>query len=249
MTILVIFPHPDDETVFAGGTIAKHVARGDRVIWICASYGERSGESIRRSARLFYILFLLVGIFRFLIHVQNLIIWWLSISRKLSKTLAEIRKFEAEKVAEIYGVQSLHFLDVPDMRFSENKEKIIQEITDHIKLYQPRIIYTLHLNGITGHPDHIALSKAVILAAKNISPENKLEIFGSAIPKKIVKKFHLPLMGVEDREISKEIILTESELSTKMQAINAYESQKYLWEIFLRKSAELLEKEYFTKLY
>lgn len=31
MLILVISPHPDDEVIGAGGTIARHVARGDEV--------------------------------------------------------------------------------------------------------------------------------------------------------------------------------------------------------------------------
>ena len=33
-TILVVAPHPDDETLGCGGTLLKHVARGDRVHWI-----------------------------------------------------------------------------------------------------------------------------------------------------------------------------------------------------------------------
>ncbi len=247
MKVLFIFPHPDDETIFAGGAIARHVAQGDSVVWICAGYGERSGESSRRSAHLFYVLFHLIRIFRFLINIQNLIIWWLSIFRKPNKTLLGIRKSEAEKVAKIYGVHSLHFLNVPDMQFPKNKENIVQKITGYIKSYKPQIIYTLHPNGITGHSDHIILSEAVILEAKNIAPDKKPEIYGATISKKVVKKFHLPLIGVEDIEISKEIKLAEPDLRTKKKAINAYKSQKYLWEIFLQKHSELLESEYFSE--
>lgn len=32
--VLVIAPHPDDETLGCGGTLLRHVARGDRVHWV-----------------------------------------------------------------------------------------------------------------------------------------------------------------------------------------------------------------------
>lgn len=33
-TVLVIAPHPDDETLGCGGTLLRHVARGDHVHWV-----------------------------------------------------------------------------------------------------------------------------------------------------------------------------------------------------------------------
>jgi len=39
MIILVIAPHPDDETIGAGGAIARHIARGDEVSWCIVTEG------------------------------------------------------------------------------------------------------------------------------------------------------------------------------------------------------------------
>lgn len=39
MIILIIAPHPDDETIGAGGTIARHIARGDEVSWCIVTEG------------------------------------------------------------------------------------------------------------------------------------------------------------------------------------------------------------------
>lgn len=44
MTILIISPHPDDESIGCGGTIVGHIAQGDRVDVIFLTSGEKGGH-------------------------------------------------------------------------------------------------------------------------------------------------------------------------------------------------------------
>ena len=39
MRVLAISAHPDDETIGAGGTLARHVAEGDEVFWCVVTQG------------------------------------------------------------------------------------------------------------------------------------------------------------------------------------------------------------------
>lgn len=50
-TVLVVAPHPDDETLGCGGTLLRHVAEGDRVHWLLATEMTDAFGAARRQAR------------------------------------------------------------------------------------------------------------------------------------------------------------------------------------------------------
>lgn len=53
MNILVISPHPDDESIGVGGTIAKHITEGDVVDVIFLTSGEKGGHGMKEDETMF----------------------------------------------------------------------------------------------------------------------------------------------------------------------------------------------------
>jgi LmbE family N-acetylglucosaminyl deacetylase len=48
--VLAVGAHPDDIELGCGGTLRKHVLKGDKVYYVIASLGERSGDKDKRQA-------------------------------------------------------------------------------------------------------------------------------------------------------------------------------------------------------
>jgi LmbE family N-acetylglucosaminyl deacetylase len=64
MKIIAIMAHPDDAEIWAGGTIAKHVRRGDEALIVCMSAAEASmrGEEAKKGAAVLGALVTFMGI-------------------------------------------------------------------------------------------------------------------------------------------------------------------------------------------
>ena len=48
--VLVVAPHPDDETLGCGGTLLRHVSEGDSVVWLIVTAMDQSKPSTRKLA-------------------------------------------------------------------------------------------------------------------------------------------------------------------------------------------------------
>jgi len=127
--LLAIFPHPDDESLGLGGTLAKYSAEGVETYLICATRGERgwTGPADEYPG------------------LQNL--------GKIRE--AELKC--ASSYLGLKETIFLDYID-GDVDLADPKE-IIAEIAHHIRRIQPHVVITFPLDGTYGHPDHIAISQ------------------------------------------------------------------------------------------
>lgn len=125
--IIVFAPHPDDETLGCGGTIAKKIAEGYEVLIIVMTDGSRA----------------------FLKEIGIS-------SNPTPEELKEIRKEEAKKATNILGVpeENLIFLDFVDGMLQEIMEDVEKKVAKILSENFPVEVYFPHKND--DHSDHRA---------------------------------------------------------------------------------------------
>lgn len=129
LKLLAIFPHPDDETLGLGSTLARYSSEGIETYLVCATRGERGWFDSEGPDPGFE------GVAR----IRE----------------AELR-CAAEHLG-LREVCFLDYID-GDVDQAK-PEEIIQKIATHIRRIQPQVVVTFPPDGAYGHPDHIALSQ------------------------------------------------------------------------------------------
>jgi LmbE family N-acetylglucosaminyl deacetylase len=127
-TILSIWAHPDDETYLAGGLMADAVDRGQRVVCVSFTAGERG--------------------------TSDPVAW-------PPARLGPVRRWEAAAAMAVLGVDDHRILGFPDGALAEHHHRgaaIVGMLLDQI---DPDTIVTFGPDGITFHPDHIAVHRWV----------------------------------------------------------------------------------------
>ncbi len=85
--------------------------------------------------------------------------------------LADIRTSEMESALTILGLKNHYWLDYPDGGCGGvNEAEAVKRISDLMRKFQPDTVITFAPDGLTGHPDHAAVSgwtrEAITLQAK-----------------------------------------------------------------------------------
>lgn len=129
LKLLAVFPHPDDESLGLGGTLAKYGAEGVETYLLCATRGERGWTGPEESNP---------GL------------------EALGRIREEELRCAAQTLG-LREVVFLDYLDgeVDQARPAE----IMGKIATHLRRIRPQVVVTFPLDGNYGHPDHIALAQ------------------------------------------------------------------------------------------
>ena len=144
LKLLAIFPHPDDETLGLGSTLARYAAEGIETHLVCATRGEMGWYDSEGPNPGFEG----VGLIR---------------TEELNSAAQHLG---------LHSVDFLDYID--GYVDKANPAEIIGKLVAHIRRIKPQVVVTFAPDGNYGHPDHIALSQftngALVCAAdKNFS--------------------------------------------------------------------------------
>jgi LmbE family N-acetylglucosaminyl deacetylase len=135
----VFAPHPDDETLGCGGTIAKKLAEGYEVFVVVMTDGR----------------FLLLKSFG--IDCEP-----------APEKVKEIRRHEVLRATKILGVpeENVVFLDFIDGTLEENKKVAVEKVAAILGKYAPLEVYFPFERD--GHPDHRAANRIVRIVVEKL---------------------------------------------------------------------------------
>ena len=151
LKLMAVFAHPDDESLGAGGTLAKYASEGVEVAIVTATPGDAG---------------------RFHGHRPG------DPQHPGPVELARIREAELRAAAAALGVRDVSCLDYRDGQLDRaDPRQVVADIVRHVHRVRPDVVVTFGPDGSYGHPDHIAISQfttAAMVAAANTHVVSKL---------------------------------------------------------------------------
>jgi LmbE family N-acetylglucosaminyl deacetylase len=127
-TILSIWAHPDDETYLSAGVMADAVDRGQRVVCVSFSAGERG--------------------------TSDPVAW-------PPARLGPVRRWEAAASMAVLGVDEHVVLGFPDGALADHDARGLAVAGMLLDDVEPDTILTFGPDGVTYHPDHVAVHRWV----------------------------------------------------------------------------------------
>jgi LmbE family N-acetylglucosaminyl deacetylase len=249
LSLLGAYGHPDDEQGVSG-LMHKYANAGVNVTLVCATRGE-AGE-------------IAPGV------------------NATPQTLGQVREEELRCAAEKIGIHNLYFLDYrdsgmigtpensdPRCLWQANLMEVTEKLVRLVRRHKPHVMLTFDPNGGYGHPDHIKIHQAAMIAyfvagdarifpeqitKEGLSPWTPLKLYWGAFPRSRWQKYAEmaekagvdlpePMKEFLKRGMPDEVITTRVDVSDfvdlKLNALYCHASQMNPESIFAKIPPEI----------
>lgn len=182
--LLGAYAHPDDEQGVSG-LMCKYARAGVEVTLVCATRGEAGQVAPGVSAT--------------------------------QENLGQVREAELRCAAEKIGIRHVYFLDYrdsgmfgapenndPRALWQANVLEVAEKLTRLLRRHQPQVMLTFDPQGGYGHPDHIKIHQAALMAylvaddarifpeqitAEGLAPWAVSKLYWNALPRRRIKEY------------------------------------------------------------
>jgi N-acetylglucosamine malate deacetylase 2 len=122
--------------------------------------------------------------------------------------LPALRERELSCACTVLGLEPPSLLNYQDGHLAEvSLDHLMQDVLAAIEEVQPQVLLSFGPDGLSGHPDHIAIGQAARLAFKHMPQVAAL--YALAVPRSLAEKVRLPqLQAVPDAEIDLAVDVT-----------------------------------------
>ncbi len=142
--------------------------------------------------------------------------------------LGKVREQELRAASEIIGVKSVEFMGFIDGLLSNSLyHEMAEKIREKIQKFQPNVVLTFDLSGVSGHIDHIMVSMVTTFVCKSL--QDKITLFYFCETKKTTDlefDYFIYFPPGHDRSEIDVVIDISQVWETKVKAIRAHESQE-----------------------
>jgi N-acetylglucosamine malate deacetylase 2 len=140
----------------------------------------------------------------------------------------EAREAELRRAAAILGIQDIYFLGYIDADLDKAPlEEVTDKVLDIMQRLQPAVVITFGPDGVSRHPDHIAMGKAATAAYnKYATKEKQAKLYYVTVPASLVPNSEeMGIVTQPDDEVTT-IIDVPGSLDIKIKALECHRSQK-----------------------
>ncbi|MGC9424001.1 PIG-L deacetylase family protein [Vibrio sp.] len=138
--------------------------------------------------------------------------------------LPALREKELHCACKVLGLVPPILLNYQDGKLSEvNPERIVSEIVTVIREWRPKIMITFGEDGLSGHPDHVAVGRFALEAFNQSGYVSVLYI--PTIPISVIEKLGMTQINAVDDEIITHTVDVNEVWETKMAAIQCHRTQ------------------------
>ncbi len=138
------------------------------------------------------------------------------------------REAELRCAAAILGIREIYFLGYIDADLDKApQDEIAGKVLGIMQSLRPAVIITFGPDGVSRHPDHIAIGKAATAAYKKFTADdNPAKLYYVTVPASLVPNpDEMGIVTRPDNEITTTIDVTGS-LDIKIKALECHRSQK-----------------------